>query len=165
MKWEDFDAFKLGIIDEKGKRQTEVKLDTPEKKDAYTPFIRMAVNLKRITGGNRLFGFASSLFLIREKYNLSDFAVNKIVSQCGIIKEDLLRENNEWFTENGRVIPGVYRLAQDKLMVESVEFAKAQDRIRIGATEPHAIFGVNIYEATHINSNQTIYVSADELIR
>ena len=52
MDWKNWDAYKLGIIDEKGKRQKSVKLDNDEKKSAYTPFVRLAANVKRIVGQN-----------------------------------------------------------------------------------------------------------------
>ena len=72
MDWKSWDAYKLGIIDENGKRQRNVKLDNDEKKSAYTPFIRLAANLKRLVsavpgGGAKLGSFASALFLIKEK--------------------------------------------------------------------------------------------------
>ena len=34
MDWKDWDAYKLGIIDENGKRDRNVKLDSDEKKSA-----------------------------------------------------------------------------------------------------------------------------------
>ena len=48
MDWKDWDAYKLGIIDENGKRDRNVKLDSDEKKSAYTTFIRLAANVKRL---------------------------------------------------------------------------------------------------------------------
>ena len=41
MDWKNWDAYKLGIIDENGKRQRKVEIDTDEKRSAYTPFIRL----------------------------------------------------------------------------------------------------------------------------
>ena len=46
--WKKTDAYKLGIIDENGKRNKNEKLDSSEKKDAYTPFIRLCANIKRL---------------------------------------------------------------------------------------------------------------------
>ena len=48
MDWTSWDAYKLGIIDENGKRNKSVRLDDDEKKSAYTPFIRLAANIKRL---------------------------------------------------------------------------------------------------------------------
>ena len=47
-KWEDQEAFKAGLIDDKGKRIKSVKIDTTEKKQAYTFLHRLVFNLKRI---------------------------------------------------------------------------------------------------------------------
>ena len=71
MDWKDWDAYKLGLIDENGKRNKNVKMDTDEKKSAYTPFIRLAANIKRLVskvpgGGTGLGSFAAALYLIKE---------------------------------------------------------------------------------------------------
>ena len=77
MDWSSWDAYKLGIIDENGKRNRNVKIDTDEKKSAYTPFIRLAANIKRLVakipgGGSKLGSFASALYLIKERFNLTE---------------------------------------------------------------------------------------------
>ena len=107
--WEDFEAYKLGIIDDKGKRIKSVKLDTTKKREAYTPFIRIAINLKRIlqrvTGvNNRLNSVAAALFLIKEKFKLSDKSLNKILKEQGLDPLDLLVENSEWFIVDELII-------------------------------------------------------------
>ena len=73
--FEKTNAYKLGIIDDKGKRIKSVKLDTPEKKSVYTPFNRIVYNIKRLMakvpgGGSKLASYASALFLIKEQYGL-----------------------------------------------------------------------------------------------
>ena len=45
--WTDTDAFKLGIIDENGKRIKTKKVTTPEEKSAYTTFHRLVYNVKK----------------------------------------------------------------------------------------------------------------------
>jgi hypothetical protein len=77
LDWKEWDAFKLGIINAEGKRDRNVKLDTDEKKSAYTPFIRLCANVKRLVanipgGGSKLGSFASALYLIKEHYGLKD---------------------------------------------------------------------------------------------
>ena len=72
MDWKSWDAYKLGIIDGEGNRVKDVPLDTDEKKSAYTPFIRLAANTKRLLskipgGGSKLGSFAAALFLIKEE--------------------------------------------------------------------------------------------------
>ena len=66
------DAFKLGIIDEKGKvLKKRSTLKTSEEKEAYTLTDTMIFNLKKllekIPGGRlRIASFAAALFLLKE---------------------------------------------------------------------------------------------------
>ena len=77
-------AFELGIIDENGKRNKDVKLDTSERKSAYTSFHRLVFNIKKIIakapgGSTRLASYAAALYLIREKLELTDKSIQRIV--------------------------------------------------------------------------------------
>ena len=47
------------------------------------------------------------------------------------------------------------------------EFVRPKDRIRVEPdTYPSGtVFGIDIYEAVHINTNQKIYVSASEIVK
>lgn len=50
-KWEDTDAYELGIVDEDGvPLRKRSDLDTTEEKKAYTPFVRLVFKLKRMMG-------------------------------------------------------------------------------------------------------------------
>ena len=66
------DAFKLGIIDERGKiLKKHRKLKTQEEKDAYTLMHRLVWKLKRLMekipfGKSRLASYAAALWLIKE---------------------------------------------------------------------------------------------------
>ena len=76
MKWTDHEAYNLGIIDKKGKRNKEVKIDTKEKKEAFTFLHKLVFNLKRIIellpgGKSRLGSYAAALFLIKEHTGLT----------------------------------------------------------------------------------------------
>ena len=172
MDWKDWDAYKLGIIDEDGKRQRNVKLDNDEKKSAYTPFIRLAANLKRLVakipgGGSKLGSFASALFLIKEK--VGQKGIENICEKCNIEVLDFLNEKNEWFVlDEKQLSPGIYRVKNAKLINEScAELVWPKDQVRI-QDECYPIgdvFGVDIYEALHVNTNKPVYVTASELIR
>ena len=64
------EAFKLGLIDEKGKR-TKKKIETKEEEEAYGYFDRLVFNIKRLIekvpgGSSRLGSYAAALFLIKE---------------------------------------------------------------------------------------------------
>ena len=172
MDWKDWDAYKLGIIDENGKRQKDVKLDDDEKKSAYTPFIRLAANLKRLVaklpgGGSKLGSFASALFLIKEK--VGQKGIENICEKCHIEVLDFLNEKNEWFVlDEKQLSPGIYRVKNAKLINEScaeLVWPKDQVRIRDECYPVGDVFGVDIYEALHVNTNKQVYVTASELIR
>src|SRR5210317_95382 len=99
LDWKEWDAYKLGIIDEQGKRDRNIKLDTSEKKDAYTPFIRLCANIKRLVanipgGGSKLGSFASALYLIKEQYGLTDKQLLNITEKLGIDTLNIILENN-----------------------------------------------------------------------
>ena len=172
--FEKTEAYKLGIIDENGKRNRNVKLDTDSKKSAYTPFIRLVANIKRLVtkipgGGSKLGSFASALFLIKEKANLSEKGLKTICEKCDIEVLDFLNENNEWFLlEDKQLSPGIYRVNNPKLLNRSCSelvWAKDQVRVKDDSYPVGDVFGVDIYEAVHIKTDQEVYVTASELTR
>ena len=174
MDWKNWDAYKEGIIDENGKRNRNVKLDTDNKKSAYTPFVRLVANIKRLVsklpgGGSKLGSFASALYLVKEKANISEKGLKDICEKCDIEVLDFLNEKNEWFLlEDKQLSPGVYRVDNPKLLNKSCsELVWAKDQVRVNEDcyPVGDVFGVDVYEATHIRTNQQIYITANELIR
>lgn len=80
--FEDSKAYKLGIIDEKGKvlrkRRT---LKTSEERDSYTLMDTLIFNLKKIMakipfGSGKLASYAASLFLLKEQKHYKKFALD-----------------------------------------------------------------------------------------
>ena len=174
MDWKNWDAYKLGIIDENGKRQRKVEIDTDEKRSAYTPFIRLCANIKRLTskipgGGSKLGSFASALFLIKEKHNLSSNNIEKIIKECGFDTYDFLQEKSQWFVlQDKRLSPGIYRVNNSKLLNNSCEemvWAKDQVRINEEAYPIGDVFGIDIYEAIHVKTNQKVFISTNEIYK
>jgi len=174
LDWKDWDAYKLGIIGEDGKRNKNVTLDDDEKKSAYTPFIRLCANIKRLVnkipgGSTKLGSFAAALFLIKEKYNVSDRDLEKIIKEAGVDPLDMLAENAQWFVLNDKQLsPGIYRIREDKLLngtCDEIVWNKDQIRINDDTYPVGDVFGIDIYEATHIRTKQTIYVAADEIYK
>ena len=174
LDWKEWDAYKLGIINDEGKRDKREKLDTPEKKLAYTPFIRLCANIKRLVanvpgGGSKLGSFASALYLIKENYGLDDNQLNSINKKLGIDRLDIVLEGNEWFIiEENQISPGVYRIKEPKLLAKSCEeMVWAKDQIRIGeeCVPIGNVFGIPIYEATHMKTNQKIFITVNEIYK
>jgi hypothetical protein len=174
LDWKEWDAFKLGIINEEGKRDRNVKLDTDEKKSAYTPFIRLCANVKRLVanipgGSSKLGSFASALYLIKEHYGLKDKDIKAITEKLGIDSLDIVLESNSWFLlDDGTIGPGVYRIKEHKLLAKTCdEMAWAKDQIRIQekCSPVGDVFGIPIYEATHMKTNQKIFITVNEIYR
>ena len=91
--FEDTDAFRLGIIDNKGKELKRMaQLNTVAERDAYTILHRLVFRLKRIVEkvpleNKKLLNFAAALALIKEHYqnnyepiNLEEQFVDKLNS-------------------------------------------------------------------------------------
>lgn len=174
LDWKDWDAYKLGLIDENGKRIKAVKLDNDEKKSAYTPFIRLAANVKRLLtkipgGGTKLGSFAAALFLIKEKYELSDSTLDKIIEKLDIDPVDIMLEQSSWFVlKDQSIAPGVYRLYEDKVLngtIDDIVIAKDQIRIHEECYPVGNVFGIDIYEAEHVRTRQKVYVSVNEIYK
>ena len=172
LDWKDWDAYKEGIIDENGKRVKSVKIDNLEKSSSWTPFIRLCANVKRLLskvpgGGTKLGSFAAALFLIKEKTGITDSQLKKICEEFNIEPLDFLNENSEWFVlEDRQLSPGVYRIANEKAVNSSIEvICKPKDQIRVldEAYPVGDVFGVDIYEATHMRTNQKIYITINEI--
>lgn len=176
--FEETDAYKAGIIDENGVRRKDFDLNKSENKTAwaeyYTPFHRLVYNVKRfltnIPGGkSRLASFAAALYLIRENYGVSEANIQKGLLKLGIDPLDLLTEGNHWFVlEDKRLSPGIYRVKNSKILNRSFEEKVNRfDRIRVedNAYPVGEMFGLDIYEATHMITNQKIYITAEELLK
>jgi len=172
MPFEKTEAYKLGIIGSDGQRNKNVKLETPDQKSAYTPFHRLVFNTRRAMakvpfGSSAIASYASALWLIHEKYNID---IERILKETSLVDHSqLIDESAAWFVvADDMLSPGIYKV-RDRKMINSTceELVNMNDKIRV--TEncyPVGRVGhINIYEATHINTNQKIYVTTPELIR
>jgi len=175
MKWENWDAYKEGLIDKDGNRLKDVKMDTTAKKAAYTPFVRLCANIKRLLskipgGGSKLGSFAAALYLIKERYELTDDNIDTILRKCDVDSIDMISESTSgWFVlEDKQLSPGVYRVYESKMLNSTLEeMCHPKDQIKIfDDTYPVGdVFGIDVYEATHVKTNQKIYVTASEIYK
>ncbi len=176
--FEDTEAFKLGIIDKDGKRQKSFTLDNMEDRDNYrnyyTPFHRLVFNIKKIMakapgGGSKLASYAAALFLLKEKFSMSQGKILEALDVLDIDETDFLTEHSEWFVlEDNRLSPGSYKVLTNKLINDTMdEMVNARDKVRVSndCYPVGEIFGINIYEVTHMRTNKSIYVSVGELAR
>ena len=105
--WENTDAFKLGIIDGKGKiLRKKSKLKTIEEKESYTMMHRLVWKLKRLMekvpfGKSRLASYAAALWLIKEEKNFNGTDEELQESVLSFLETDwedearILKENHE----------------------------------------------------------------------
>jgi len=171
-------AFDKGIIDEKGKRLVKPPFSKIEDRENYanyyTPFIRLVFNIKKLMakapgGSSRIASYAAALYLIKENFSVSEKNLRKDLLKAGIDPSDLLAEESKWFMlEDNQLSPGVYSLKYEKVLNSTCEpMVNAKDKVRIQEEcfPVGDIFGLNIYEVTHMRSQQKLYITAEELLR
>ena len=181
--FEDTDAFKLGIIDEKGNRimQKKVKkpaieLVTSEQKSSYTILHKLVFNIKKLF--NKVPGlrtkvgtYAAALFLLKDTFKESvddpdmfEKEFVKFLKENNIEMDDEISEEVIGF---GEVLPkGEYVLINDILNKEEEELsAKKGDKVIAYDDEPpiDTILGVEIFPVIHVNTQEKIYVSLEDI--
>ena len=177
------DAFKLGIIDEKGNRikkpkstQPLVPLATVEQKNSYTILHKLVFNIKKIFDKvpglrTKVGTYAAALFLLKDTFKES-------VEDPDVFEKEFmkyLKENNIEFDETiseevigfGEVLPkGNYVLDNDILNKEEEELsAKKGDKVVAFDDEPpvDTVLGVEIFPVIHVKTQEKIYVSLEDL--
>jgi hypothetical protein len=169
-------AYEKGIIDEFGKRLKKPPFSSIEEREDYanyyTRFIRLVFNVKKLIGKvpggkSRIASYAAALYLIKEDFGVSERKLKQGLNEYGVDFNDFLAENTQWFMlEDKELSPGVYRLIENKVLNSTYEeIAFANDRIRINndSFPIGDIFGLDIYEAIHMATNQKICVTAGEI--
>ena len=181
--FEDMEAFKLGIIDEKGNRVRQpkstkpaVELSTTELKNAYTILHKLVFNIKKIFGKvpglrTKVGTYAAALFLLKDTFKES-------VNDPDVFEKEFmkyLKENNIEFDDEiseevigfGELLPkGEYVLSNDILNKEEEELsAKKGDKVVAYEDEApvDTILGVEIFPVIHIKSQEKIYVSLEDI--
>ena len=181
--FEDTDAFKFGIIDEKGNRikkkgstKPEVELATSELKNSYTILHKLVFNIKKIF--NKVPGlrtkvgtYAAALFLLKDTFKESvddpDMFEKEFIK---FLKENDIELDNEISEEVigfGEVLPkGEYVLVNDILNKEEEELsAKKGDKVIAYDDEPpvDTVLGVEIFPVIHVSTQEKIYVSLEDI--
>ena len=181
--FQDTDAFKLGIIDEKGNRiklpkstKPAVELSTSELKNAYTILHKLVFNIKKIF--NKVPGlrtkvgtYAAALFLLKDTFKESvddpdvfEKEFVKFLKENDIELDDEISEEVIGF---GEVLPkGEYVLVNDILNKEEEELsAKKGDKVIAYDDEPpvDTILGVEIFPVIHDKTQEKIYVSLEDI--
>ena len=185
--FEKTDAYKLGIIDENGNRimpppkggvrQTKpASLNTTEEKNAYTILHKLVFNIKKIFAKvpglrTKLGTYAAALFLLKDTFKESvddpdvfEKEFMKYLKEQGYEIDDSISEEVIGF---GEVLPkGEYALVNDILNKEEEELtAKKGDKVIVYEDEApvDTVLGVDIFPVIHINSQEKIYVSLEDI--
>lgn len=116
------DAFRLGIINEKGKELKHMKdLNTVEERDAYTVLHRMIFRIKRIiekvpVENKKLASFAAALALIKEHADCKTEPLDLESQYLDLLEYDNLTEEinlvNEYF-ESKRILKFKHFMDED----------------------------------------------------
>ena len=185
--FEKTEAYKLGIIDNKGNRimpppkdgirQTKPEpLRTTEEKNAYTILHKLVFNIKKIFDKvpglrTRLGTYAAALFLLKDTFKESvddpdvfEKEFMKYLKEQGYELDDTIVEEVVGF---GEVLPkGEYTLVNDILNKEEEELtAKAGDKVVAYDDEPpiDTVLGVEIFPIVHVKTQEKIYVSLEDI--
>ena len=163
--FEKTDAFKFGIIDDKGNRirkpkstQPAVELATSELKNSYTILHKLVFNIKKLFGKvpglrTKTGTYAAALFLLKDTFK--EHVEDPDMFEKEFVK--YLKENNVEFDNEisedvigfGEILPkGQYVLVADILNKEEEELtAKKGDKVIAYEDEPpiDTILGVEIF--------------------
>ena len=181
--FEKMDAFKFGIIDEKGNRikkpnstKPAVELSTSELKNSYTILHKLVFNIKKIFAKvpglrTKVGTYAAALFLLKDTFKES-------VDDPDVFEKEFvkfLKENNIEFDDSiseevigfGEILPkGTYVLVNDILNKEEEELS-AKEGDKVIAYEDEApvdtVLGVEIFPVVHVKSQEKIYVSLEDI--
>ena len=177
------DAYKLGIIDDKGNRITKensqevaVPLNTSQQKNAYTILHKLVFNIKKLFNKvpglrSKVGTYAAALFLLKDTFKESvadpDFFEKELVKY--------LKENNIEFDNSiseevvgfGEILPkGNYVLVNDILNKddEAITATKGDLVMTFEDQSPvDTILGIDIFPVIHIASNEKIFVSLEDI--
>ena len=175
------EAFKLGIIDDKGIRQVVPGTDKPtplnlvKERNAYTVLHKLVFNIKRIFAkvpglGSKVGTYAAALFLLKDTFKESvdpkmfvrEFL--KFIKENDIKLDDTITEEVE--IVDGKLPKGVYKLSNDIIKDdEDIPLLKKDDDVEtLEDTLPSdTVLGVPVFAVLHTNSNSKIFVSMDDI--
>ena len=171
--WKKQEAYKQGIIDDKGKALKKARdLATEAERESFTLLHRLVFNCKRIMGKipfvrSQLGTYATALFLLKEHYkieNLPEGEINKFLMENKLVSFD--NNISEEVIGFGNMLPmGEYKL-KDQVTADDEEIdAQPGDIVSALEDTPPSdrILGVDVFPVIHKKSNKIIYVSLEDI--
>ena len=177
------DAYKYGIIDDKGNRirednstRVKVELTTSTLKNSYTILHKLVFNIKKIFSKlpllkSKIGTYAAALFLLKDTFKEHvedpDMFEKEFMKYLKENKIELDREISEEVIGFGEVLPkGEYVLKNDILNKEEEELtAKKGDRVAVFEDQApiDTVLGVEIFPVIHMKTQEKIYVSLEDI--
>jgi hypothetical protein len=177
------DAYKYGIIDDKGNRirednstRVKVELTTSTLKNSYTILHKLVFNIKKIFSKlpllkSKIGTYAAALFLLKDTFkehvedpDVFEKEFMKYLKENNI---ELDREISEEVIGFGEVLPkGEYLLKNDILNKEEEELtAKKGDKVAVFDDQApiDTVLGVEIFPVIHMKTQEKIYVSLEDI--
>jgi len=175
------DAFKLGIIDEKGNRikkpnstRPAVPLATSELKNSYTILHKLVFNIKKIFSKvpglrTKVGTYAAALFLLKDTFKESvsdpdmfEKEFMKYLKEQGV---ELDNEISEEVIGFGEILPkGEYVLVNDILNKQEHIILKGDKVIAYADEAPvDTVLGVDIFPVVHVKTQEKIFVSLEDI--
>ena len=177
------DAYKFGIIDDKGNRIREdnstrpkVELTTSQLKNSYTVLHKLVFNIKKIFSKlpllkTKIGTYAAALFLLKDTFkehmqdpDIFEKEFMKFLKENNVVLDTEISEEVIGF---GEVLPkGEYVLKNDILNKEEEELtAKKGDKVIAFADESpvDTVLGVEIFPVVHMKTQEKIYVSLEDI--
>jgi hypothetical protein len=173
------EAFKMGIIDERGKVLKRYKtLERIAERQAYTILHRLVFNIKKLIekipgGKSRLATYAAALFLIKEhinEYHDSDGVLLEKEFYKYLRDNDLIdRNDNEIKEEIGfgdRLLKGSYKLINDVGTDEDDKvIGKKGDIVTVysDSVAKDNVMGQDVFEVIHDKTKDVLLVTIEDI--
>ena len=173
------EAFRLGIIDERGKVLRKYKtLERIEERQAYTILHRLVFNVKKLIekvpgGKSRLASYAAALFLIKEhvrEYQDSDGQLLEKELYKYLKDNDLVEEDDgeikEEITFADKLLKGQYKLIQDVGVDEDDKvIGKKGDVVNVYSDQApqDTIMGNDVFEVIHDKTKDVLLVTVEDI--
>ena len=171
--WQKQEAYRLGIIDGKGKALKKAReLETEEERSSFSLLHRLVFNVKRIFGKvpglrTQLGTYAAALFLLKEHYKIENLPEGEITKY--LLENNLVVLNDDISEEVigfGNMLPvGEYKL-KDQVTADDDEIdAQPGDIVSALEDTPPSdrVLGVDIFPVIHKKSNKKIYISLEDI--
>ena len=173
------EAFKFGIIDERGKVLKKYKtLERMEERRAYTILHRLVFNIKKLIekvpgGKSRIATYAAALFLIKEHVDQYHDSDGKLVEKefYKYLKDnDLVEEDDGEIREEiafaDKLLKGQYKLVNDVGVGEDDRIiGKKGDTVTVFSDQSpkDTVMGTDVFEVIHDKSKDPLLVTIEDI--